>query len=215
MPTALSVLRGRVYTKADIRYSVTFQSADIDDVINEGYRALWADVLDKNPAFRVTQLPFTLSAVQYVSLPSDFRSVFTVQLNPGSSTAMRYLTAQGPKVASQQYERTYRLEGQRLYIEPLQNFAGSYQLNYNPTCPVLTADADQLDAELDAFADYITLYAAWQLADIEGNDTAEKLGAHYQMWQQKAQRWAANARQAEPDRVEDVRRRTGWGWFQP
>jgi hypothetical protein len=215
MATSLATLRGRVQVKADIASSLTFTDPQVNDVINEAYRAMWSDVLDKNPAFRVTQLPFTLTTTQYTALPSDFRAVFTVQLNPGSTTAMRYLTVQGPKTGSSRYEKTYRLEGQRLYIEPLQNCAGSYQLNYNPTCPVLTLDADVLDAELDAFGDYVVLYAADQIAGYEGNDIQASLHAAFLAWQQKLQRWASNTRQAEPDKIEDVRRRAGWGWFQP
>jgi len=213
--TSLATLRGKVQVKADIVSSLTFTDPNVNDIINEAYRAMWSDVIDKNPAFRVTQLPFSLTTTQYTSLPADFRSVFTVQLNPGNTTSMRYLTVQGPKSGSSRYEKTYRLEGQRLYIEPLQNCAGSYQLNYNPTCPVLASDTDVLDAELDAFSDYIVLYAAAQIAGLEGNDIENSLNARFLIWQQKLQRWASNARQAEPDKIEDVRRRTGWGWFQP
>ncbi len=216
MATSLATLRGRVQVKADIASSLTFTDPQVNDIINEAYRAMWSDVLDKNPAFRVTALPFTLATgTQTVSLPADFRAVFTVQLNPGNTTSMRYLTVQGPKTGSSRYEKTYRLQGQSLYIEPLQNCAGSYQLNYNPSCPVLAADGDTLDAELDAFADYIVLYAADQIAGMEANDIQPSLHAAFMTFQQRLQRWAANARQAEPDKIEDVRRRTGWGWFQP
>lgn len=215
MATSLATLRGRVQVKADIASSLTLTNANVNDMINEGYRAMWSDVVDKNPAFRVTQLPFTLTSTQWTSLPSDFREVFTVQLNPGSSTAMRYLMTEGPKTGSSLYERTYRLEGQRLYIEPLQNCAGSYQLNYVPTCPVLTADGDTLDAELDAFADYVVLYATIAACAFEANDIGPGYVPTFAEWQKRVQRWAANSRMAEPDKVEDVRRRSGWGWFQP
>ena len=215
MATSLATLRGRVQVKADVASSLTFTNAQVNDVINEAYRAMWSDVIDKNPAFRVTASAFTLTNGQTTNLPSDFRSVFTVQLNPGSTTAMRYLTVQGPKTGSQTFEKTYRLQGSQLWIEPLQNCAGSYQLNYNPACPVLTADGDTLDAELDAFADYVVLYAADQIASYEGSDIQASLHVAFLSWKARLQRWAANTRQAEPDKIEDVRRRTGWGWFQP
>ena len=175
MATSLATLRGRVQVKADVASSLTFTNAQVNDVINEAYRAMWSDVIDKNPAFRVTASALTLTNGQTTNLPSDFRSVFTVQLNPGSTTAMRYLTVQGPKTGSQTFEKTYRLQGSQLWIEPLQNCAGSYQLNYNPACPVLTADGDTLDAELDAFADYVVLYAADQIAGYEGSDIQASL----------------------------------------
>lgn len=214
MATALSVLEQRVQTLYDVSGSTVLSGPELDQFINDAYRVLWAMVVAVNKDFRITPLPFTLAAgVQSVAFPADFMEVRFVRLNPGTDNQI-YLTKFGAKSGSQQWERSYRPAGSTLVIEPLQRAAGAYSLDYIPQPPVLAAPTDSLDAELDQFADFIVYHAATTALVREETDTTQLqslLGAVAG----RVSRWASDQRSADPDRIEDVRRRSPWTWCPP
>lgn len=107
------------------------------DLVNDAIRALWGDVTAVNKDFRVSVLPFSITATasNLVALPPDFREVRFVRRNPGTASEI-YLNKLGARAGSQQAEVSYRLEGGSLYIEPRTNAIAPYDLRYVPQPPV-------------------------------------------------------------------------------
>ena len=213
MAATLAQLRARAQVLYDVSGSTVLATAEWNDLVNDAYRALWADVVSVNNDFRNTVLPFTLTSSNTQALPDDFQDVRSVRLNPGLDTQM-YLPKYPPKSGSEMFERSYRLSGSNLIIEPRQRAAGSYDLTYVPQPPVLVADGDTLDVELDQFRDFIVYHAAIAAAARE-ESAIEQWSALLATIAARVRRWAAGQRSADPDRIEDVRNTTVWQWTPP
>lgn len=214
MSTSLATLEQRVQTLYDVSGSTVLSTVELDQFINDAYRALWALVVGINKDFRITPLPFTLAAgVQAVAFPADFMEIRFVRYNPGTDNQI-YLSKFGAKSGSQQWDRTYRPAGTTLVIEPLQRAAGSYSLDYIPQPPALTVSGSTLDAELDQFADFIVYHAT--IAALAREETpVDQMEGMLGPIAQRVSRWASDQRSADPDHVEDVRRRSTWLWAPP
>jgi len=221
--TALSVLEQRVQTLYDVSGSTVLSAAELDQFINDAYRKLWAMVVAVNKDFRLTPLPFTLVAGQQAqAFPADFMEIRFVRLNPGTDGQV-YLTKWGAKSGSQQYDRSYRPSGANLIIEPLQRAAGVYSLDYIPQPPVLAAPTDSVDAELDQFSDFLVYDATIAALAREEADAGQMVAICYGIPGDpqnagiagRVRRWASDQRSADPDKIEDVRRRSPWMWAPP
>ncbi|MDB4981758.1 MAG: hypothetical protein JWM82_2510 [Myxococcales bacterium] len=214
MSLTLAQMRARVQVIYDVTGSAVLSDAEWNQLINDGIRALWSLVTRINKDFRVKKLPFTLDGVtQFVALPSDFREVRAVRLNPGTNSQV-YLQKESMRNGSQRYARSYRPEGINLYVEPLQNCAGTYDLVYIPAAPVLVLDADAFDLELEQFQDYPiyrAVVAALQREESDVSQAAALLGAA----EEAVTGWASDQRSADPDTVDDVRGQTTWLWGPP
>lgn len=214
MATQLSTLEQRVQTLYDVSGSTVLSTAELDQFINDAYRVLWAMVIAVNKDFRVNTLSFTLaSGQQSQAFPGDFMEIRFVRLNPGTDNQI-YLTKFGAKSGSQQWDRSYRPAGTALFIEPIQRAAGAYALDYIPQPPALVAPTDALDVELDQFSDFIVYHAATIALAREETD-ATQLQALLGAIAQRVSRWASDQRTADPDRIEDVRRRSTWMFCPP
>jgi hypothetical protein len=223
LSVTLATLRQRFQTLYDVQGSAVLTATDggeVDQLLNDGYRALWAEVTAVNKDFRVTLLPFTLTTVQTLSLPSDFREVRYVRRDPGTAQQV-FLTRYNARAAQGADQRTYRLQGSLLYIEPLLRAAGSYSLDYGPQCPVLAVGADTLDAELEQFQDFIVYEAVIAALAREESDISQfaaKLngaGGSDRGIRGRVHRWASDQRSADPSLVEDVRGGSSWRWAPP
>lgn len=224
MALTLAQLRQRVQTLYDVQGGGVLTSTDggeLDQIINDGYRALWAEVTAVNKDFRVNVSSFTIATGQTQALPADFREVRSVRRDPGTAQ-QTFLTRYGPRSAAQIYDRTYRLSGSNLYIEPLTRAPGPYALDYVPICPVLSTGASTVDVELEQHQDFIVFYAVIEALGREESDVSAFLvmlngtpdgsdpGARG-----RVKRWASDQRSADPDMVEDVRRGSSWAWGPP
>ena len=182
-------------------------SAQAVDFINDGIRGLYDDVIDVNPDFRVTPMAvqtITDPTANSFALPADFRSVRAVLSDPGTNyrdVLQRYQMRAGMLDLTR---RNYRLQGSSIYIEPAERSVGTYQLLYNPIAPVLANGSDVLDSELEQFQDCIVLHAAVMMLTKNEWDISS-VGAQLAIAKARAQRWARNARTADPPTVEDVR----------
>jgi hypothetical protein len=220
----LAQLRQRVQTLYDVQGGGVLTATDggeLDQIINDGYRALWAEVTGINKDFRVTPQLFALTTGQTQALPADFREVRAVRRDPNTAQQV-WLNRYGPRSAGQMDERTYRLSGSNLFIEPLLRAAGSYALDYVPTCPVLTTGASVFDVELEQHQDYVVWFAVMEALAREESDISAFLvlmngtpdgkdpGARG-----RVKRWASDQRSADPSMVEDVRRGSSWAWGPP
>lgn len=223
MATQLSTLEQRVQTLYDVSGSTVLSGSELDQFINDAYRKLWAMVVAVNKDFRITTLPFTLAnGQQSQAFPADFMEIRFVRLNPGTDNQI-YLTKFGAKSGSQQWDRSYRPAGAALFIEPIQRAAGAYALDYIPQPPVLAAPTDALDAELDQFSDFLVYDAAITALAREETDAGQLVAICYGVPGDphntgiagRVRRWASDQRTADPDRIEDVRRRSTWIFAPP
>lgn len=217
MTVTLAQLRDRAQTLYDISGSGVLSDAQWNTLINDGIRAMWSDVTVINKDFRVTTSPpFTLTSVQLVSLTAiapDFREVRAVRLSPGTDGQV-YLQKQSMRNGSSQFSRSYRLQGTSLYIEPLQNCAGTYDLVYIPSAPVLVLDADALDVELEQFQDYPVYSAVIAALSREESDITQP-GVIFAEAKARLISWASDQRSADPDTIENVRRVPMWRYAPP
>ena len=210
--STLAELRESAQLLYDIAGSAVLSDPQWDRLLNTGYRKLWAKVVAVLKYFRVTPLSFTLvGTTQTQALPADFREVLRVVSDPGTDN-QRILTRYGDRIAQAIWERSYRVEGTNVVVEPAQRSAGSYRLDYIPECPVLAADTDTVDAELAKFEDALVYYAVIAAQTREETDAGgftALLTSEYA----DAARWASDQRDAEPDTVDDVRSGSrGWSW---
>lgn len=210
----LAQFRDRVQVLYDISGSAVLSDPQWNTLVNDGIRAMWADVTRINKDFRVTTVaPFTLTSVPNVTLAADFREMRAVRYQPGTQGQV-YLQKQSMRNGSQQFERSYRLQGNQLYIEPLQNCNGTYDYVYIPAAPVLVNDTDVFDVELEQFQDYVVYHAVVQALSREESDITQS--AQILATAQEALiGWASDQRSADPDTIEDVRRVSRWLWAPP
>ena len=134
MTATIAQLRSRFDTLFDVSNTSVLLANEKDQLLSDGYRALWAEVVAVCKTFRITTLTFTLSGTtQTKALPPDFREVVYVRSDPGLDT-QRYLNKYGPRTANLSDERSYRMASTNLVIEPPQRAAGNYALDYIPQC---------------------------------------------------------------------------------
>lgn len=214
MSITLAQLRARLQVLYDVSGSAVLGTSDWNILVNDGIRALWAEVTAVNKDFRVSvDGPFVLTSTQTHTLPADFREVRAVRRDPGTQQ-QRYLNKLGPRLANNMLERSYRLQGSSLYIEPISMFTGTYDLLYQPTAPVLVNDGDLLDAELEQFQDYIVFFGVVE-AFAREESPADQFEALLADARARVQRWAADQRSADADQVEDVRTSITWDRIPP
>lgn len=213
MAVTLATLVDEAQTLYDISGSTVLTTAQWGVLANRGYRRLWGAIVGVHKNFRTTPQNFTLAAgVQTQALPAGYRETRKVIRDPGTPQ-MKQLTVFGDRIAATSWERSYRVEGSNLVIEPIQNAAGSYQHVYIPTAPTLTALVnvdDELDQFYEAIVDYMVIVA-------QGREETDPgaFAATMELTFKDVKRWAADQRNAEPDPVDDVRgtrRALGWVW---
>ena len=213
MAATLAQLRTRCQVLYDVAGSQVLSDTEWNDLVNDSYRKLWRTVVRINKSFRVNVDPFTLAAgVQTRALPADYRETLVVRLNPG--TDQQAILERLPiRRAAGSWDRAYRLQNTSLYIEPLQRCAGTYDHLYIPNVTPLASDASTLDAELDQFDAFIVYDAANVALAREESERLYEID--FQRELSDVQSWASSQRSADPDVVEDVRRRSWWNWGAP
>lgn len=213
MALTLAQARAAFQFRYDVAGSLVLSADEQDAMLQSAYRALWAEVVTVHKNFRINVQTFTLTTAQTQALPADFRDVFLVRLNPGTDQQV-ILPRFAPRVAARSWERSYRVQGTSLYIEPLQRCAGSYDLLYVPTCPAWANDTDTLDPELDQFQDYVVWRTVIEALAREETDISQ-MQVLFEAERQRVIRWAQGQRSAEPDTPDDVRFGNAWTWWSP
>lgn len=208
MSTDLSTLRTRAQVLYDVAGTLVLTPDEWTFLLNDAYRKLWRTVVRINKFFRVNIDPFALASTSQTRvLPSDYRETVMVRENPGTET-QNILDRMTPRIAAQSWEKSYRLQGTNLYIEPLQRCAGTYDHLYIPQVTELVEEDDTLDAELDQFSAFIT-YDAANIA-LAREESSQVYLDEFAKEEQAVIAWASSQRSAEPDRVEDVRHYASW-----
>jgi hypothetical protein len=206
MAITLAQLRARSQVISDC---YRFTDAEWNEMVNDGIRALYADVIAVNPDFRVSTADFSITstATPQVALSTatsnSFRAERAVQRDPGLST-MTYLPRFSMRDGQVEFERSYRLQGDLLIIEPRERSIGSYRLFYNPAPPVLASDGATLDAELEQFQDCVIQHAAMLAMISEETDIAQ-IAVALGTARARVKPWAAGQRSSNPTTIEDRR----------
>lgn len=208
MATALSTLRTRGQVLYDVAGTLVLTPDEWTFLINDSYRKLWRTVVRINKFFRVNiDGPFTLTTTQTRALPADYRETVMVRENPGTDK-QNILQRTTPRIASQSWEKSFRLQGTNIYIEPLQRCAGTYDHLYIPQLTELVDETDTLDPELDQFSAFIT-YDAANIA-LAREESQQVYTDEFIKEEQAVISWASSQRSSEPDLVEDVRHYASW-----
>lgn len=215
MAITLAQLRARAQVISDC---YRFTTAEWNDLINDGIRALYSDVVAANPDFRVSGSNFSITstATPSASLPADFRQERAVVLDFGLTTQV-YLPRFTMRDGQVSFDRSYRLEGTTIVVEPRERSIGSYRLLYVPTPPTIASDGTNLDSELEQFQDVIILHAAMLAMTSEETDISQ-VAVQLGKAMERVRPWASSLRSVDRATVEDKRaygRTTGRLRFTP
>lgn len=209
MALTLATLRNRLQWAYDVAGSAVLSDDEWNQIANDAYRALWARVVGICKDWRVSSDgPFTLTTGQTRALPATYRETFAVLADPGQPQ-QRALPKLGYRLSMEGWQKSYRLQGSLLYIEPVGRASGTYTHLYIPDVVPLADDADLVDSELEKFEAWLVYYGAdFALT----REESERLYAgEFALADADVVRWASNQRSAEPDVVDDVRRRAWYG----
>lgn len=220
MATTLAQLVDEIQTLFDVSGSTAFQASEWNRIANDGYRALWADVVGANPNFRVNTATFTITTGQSQALPADYAETVYVRRDPGLETQV-YLDAFGARDGSRAWDNTYRISNASLIIEPLARAPGNFAHDYIPQPPTLAGPAPgpqvDMDPELDQWRLYVVYYGVLQAIGHDNTDGNAFFRLLYGTpdgnepgLRKQVMRWAAGKRTKDPGRIEDVRGRRGW-----
>lgn len=210
MAVTLAQLVDKAQVLFDVSGSTAFTQAQWEAMVNDGYRALWADVTAANKYWRVTRDSFTIASGQTRALPAGYQETVNVIRDPGTNSE-QYLDRLGPRDGSRRFSRTYRLQDAQLYIEPLLNAPGPYAHDYIPAPAALTAIVN-MDVELEQWQMYPVYYTVLEAIGHDNTDGNAFFRLLYGAppnepgLRGQVMKWAAGKRSADPDRVEDVRR---------
>lgn len=214
MAVTLAQLVDRAQVLFDVSGSSAFTQAQWESMVNDGYRALWADVTAANKYFRVTRDSFTITTGQTRALPAAYQETVNVIRDPGTQSEV-YLDRLGPRNGSVQFSRSYRLQDALLYIEPVLNAAGTYAHDYIPAPAALTAIVN-MDVELEQWQLYPVYYTVLEAIGHDNTDGNAFFRLLYGApptepgLRGQVMKWAAGKRSADPDGIEDVRARRRW-----
>jgi hypothetical protein len=207
--TTLAALVVGARTAANAQVDGAWSSTEWDAAVNRALEAFWVDCLAINQTLRVTAatLTITTTATPSASLPADFMSALRLFWSPGTSQQHEVFRS---GVEDADAERTFRLEGGTLYIDPFERSVGTYQLRYNPLPVPLTSVVD-LDAELSQHREYFELHAAISYLSSE-QESITDLAPRFGICQERAQTWAARQRSSQGSSIRDVRPRRFVRW---
>lgn len=194
-------------TAANMQVGGPWGPDEWDAAINRAVEAFYVDCTAINNTFKVTTTTLTIAtATPSASLPADFANALKVTKDAGSSTRQPIPRSGDERLESG--ERTYRIEGNSLWIDPIERAVGIYELRYNPLPTALTASVG-LDAELAQHREYFQLHAAIQALTSEQSSIAD-LAPQFAICKARAEAWAGRQRSSDPARPRDVRPRGRW-----
>lgn len=209
MATTLAQLVTGSRTAANAQVDGAWSTTEWEDAVNRAVEAFWVDCLAVNQTLRVSSstLTITTTATPSASLPATFMSALRVIKDVGTPQQIEIFRAGSE---SQDGERTFRIEGSTLYIDPFERAIGVYQLSYNPLPTPLSAVVD-LDAELSQHREYFQLHAAIQYLSSEQSSISD-LAPQFAICKGRAETWAARQRSSQPSKIRDVRPRRFLRW---
>lgn len=225
MAKTLAQLRAVARSKSDTTNRAAPADGDVNGYVNEGIKALYDLIISVDPSYyQKAETPdFSVSSTptgNTHTLPADFYKERLLLLFP-DTTQERPIFSIG--IAERMTgRRGYTLDGSSLRIWPYMTAGqGPYRLIYTPKAPQLANDSDPLDATMDNWDDYPSLYAAviikrsrekdpTDLIGVPGADPRTQPGTLLAI-EARVQAMAA-MRQGEPEQAPRMRRRP---WMNP
>lgn len=145
--------------------------------INDGIEGLYRIASKRRVGAFQTFSDVTLTAASnLIAKPATFRNLLGVTLDPTVPSKRRSLTKYnfGERDSMGLFaNRSYRVVGQSISIEPFQLCAGNYRVYYVAGPTLLVADVDVIDAILEPYDEYVTTWAAIRALAKEESDTRE------------------------------------------
>lgn len=186
MATTLATLRTRARQIADMVDSQFIPDAELDNYINTAYFELYDLVVSSFEDYFTTSTNLTITTGNTASLPADFYKARAVDysLNGNWATVklFNFLNRNSLNRAAflnttPDSGRRYRIMGNTLIIQNVDNAAGTYRLWYAPAPNLLTDGADSISTDLSKMGwdEYIPLYAAERMLSKEESSTSDVL----------------------------------------
>jgi hypothetical protein len=177
-------MKDRVRDRADMKNSKFVEDPELVQYINASYQELY-DILVQSfeDYYTLPPLPLSIPSGQdYFDLPLDFYKLRGVDaaLDNGSdfytmspfNFARRNRKGQSlVRLDLIQYDKNYRIVGNRLYITPPERAPGNYRIWYVPKATTLQLDTDTLDG-INGWEEYVVVDAARKCLLKEESDTA-------------------------------------------
>lgn len=149
---------------ADMEGDPLCDDAEITTYLNDGLKRLYLAYVLLNSDAYLTSASFTVvGAATTAPLPSTFlreRGVDYFVNNRWKPLDVFQWRDRGSRDAGR---RTYRVDSLIRFAPDDLDMSGAYRIWYHPTPPVLVADGNVLDAQMDLYSDYIFNYAAAQM----------------------------------------------------
>lgn len=215
MSVTLDNLRISAKVFANHQQSAFLDATEWALLVNKNYRGLYAEVVEMDPQFRVTTAgTVTLTtAANSMTLAADFMNLLAVCKDPGTFREL-YLNPRGIRPTG---ELEYRIEGNKIYVEPLVAATGLFNYRYVPQAADLADPGGTMDVELEQFRKYVELGAAIDCLASDEQDISA-LAALQGIEKQRVRDWAKKRRKTDHEVVEDVRgvrgyNRRPFGWY--
>lgn len=201
MSVTLANLRDSAKIFANMQQSAFLTDAEWALLVNKNYRALYAEVTDVDPQFRVTSSGVTAvtQAANSIALAADFMNLLCVVQDP-NTTFERIINPRGIRPTND--DITYRLEGSKIWIEPIAGANGNFGYRYIPQVADLADPGGNMDAELEQFRKYVELGAAIDALSSDEADIsapASLLGVEVT----RVRAWATKRRKTDHEVIED------------
>jgi hypothetical protein len=218
----LSDLQTRARQRSDMVNSSFISDAELLSMINSSYAELYDLMVQTYEDYYITSSTFTLTSSDsgVEALPTDFSKLKGVDYSVGGDYISLYPynwntrnDRQYNRRVRTDYNRTYKILGSNLRIEPRDNATGDYQLWYIPSFTPLVSTTDIVDSQMtrNGWEEYIVVDVAIKMLAKEESNTAHLVAEKKALKQRLAA--AAGDRDADqPEYVSDVNRQPDGYW---
>jgi hypothetical protein len=218
----LSDLQTRARQRSDMVNSSFISDAELLSMINASYAELYDLMVQTYEDYYITSSTFTLTSSDngIEALPADFSKLKGVDYSVGGDYITLYPYNWNTRNSRQynrrvrtDYNRTYKILGSDLRIEPRDNATGDYQLWYIPSFTPLVATTDTVDSQMtrNGWEEYIVVDVAIKMLAKEESNTAH-LEREKKALKQRIESAAGDRDADQPEYVSDVGNRDFTGW---
>lgn len=219
----LATLKTRCRERADMVDSEFIDDTELLTYINASYTELYDILVSKFEDYYVAEpTQFTISSGSNTyTLPSDFYKLRGVDYLISNSdwVALKKFNFNERNMASSlraRYRRvpnmSYRIVGNKLYIEPSDIAPGTYRIWYTPATTMLSSDSDTVDG-VNGWEEYIVVDVAIKMLAKEESSTTH-LERERARLLERIETMAANRDYDQPESVSDVSSIGYWDGFE-
>jgi len=218
----LSDLQTRARQRSDMVNSSFISDAELLSMINSSYAELYDLMVQTYEDYYITSSTFTLTSSDsgVEALPADFSKLKGVDYSVGGDYISLYPynwntrnDRQYNRRVRTDYNRTYKILGSNLRIEPRDNATGDYQLWYIPSFTPLVSTTDIVDSQMtrNGWEEYIVVDVAIKMLAKEESNTAHLL-LEKQNLKRRLEAAAGDRDADQPEYISDVNRQPDGYW---